>query len=197
MEVPLEITFRGVERTPAIERLIVAQTEKLEQLCDHIISVRVSVEKLQEHQRLGNPYRVRIIARVPPGHELVAVRDPLDRDLHDPLDKVIRDTFYALGRQVKEVNQRQKGFTKRHPEQEAGGIVSKLFADDGYGFILTPEGQEVYFHRNAVLRGDFERLGVGVRFHDEPGEKGPRTTSVEIVDKPGVRIGRGDGQARP
>lgn len=108
MEIPLEITFRGVARTPAIEELIAEQAAKLEKLSDHIISLRVAIEKPQEHQASGNPFRVRLIARIPPGHELVADRDPLERDLHDPLDKVIRDTFYALGRQVKEVNQRQK-----------------------------------------------------------------------------------------
>ncbi|HLS28280.1 MAG TPA: HPF/RaiA family ribosome-associated protein [Opitutales bacterium] len=107
MEIPLEVTFRGVDRTPAMEELIAQQAAKLEKLCDHIISLRVAIEKPQEHQQVGNPYRVRLIARIPPGHELVADRDPLERNLHDPLDKVIRDTFYALGRQVKEVNQRQ------------------------------------------------------------------------------------------
>lgn len=199
MEIPLEVSFRGVERTHAIERLISEQAGKLEQVCDHIISVRVTVEKPQEHQRAGNPYRVRVIARVPPGHELVAARDPVERDLHDPLDKVIREAFHALGRQVKEINQRQKGFVKRHPAQETGGIVSKLFKEQGYGFILSPEGQEIYFHRNSVLGGEFERLaiGVGVRYVEEQGEKGPQATTVELVDKPGVRIGRANSVERP
>lgn len=199
MQVPLEVSFRGVERTHAMERLIDEQAGKLEQVCDHIISLRVSVEKPQEHQSNGNPFRVRVIARVPPGHELVAARDPTERDLHDPLDKVIRETFHALGRQVKEVNQRQKGHIKRHPAQETGGIVSKLFKEQGYGFILSPEGQEIYFHRNSVLGRDFDRLGigVGVRYQEEAGEKGPQASTVELIDKPGARIGRADGIERP
>lgn len=193
-QIPLEVSFRGVERTHAIERLIDEQAEKLEHVCDHIISIRVTVEKPQEHQRNGNPFRVRVIARVPPGHELVAARDPTERDLHDPLDKVVRETFHALGRQVKEVNQRQKGAVKRHPAQEVGGIISKLFKEEGYGFMMSPEGQEIYFHRNSVLSRDFDRLviGAGVRYQAEVGEKGPQATTVELIDKPGVRIGRGD-----
>lgn len=199
MQIPLEVSFRGVEKTHAVERLIGEQAAKLEQVCDHIVSVRVTVEKPQEHQRNGNPYRVRVIARIPPGHELVAARDPVERDLHDPLDKVIRETFHALGRQVKEVNERQKGLMKRHPAQETGGVITKLFREQGYGFILSPEGQEIYFHRNSVLNRDFDRLmlGVGVRYVEEPGEKGPQATTVELTDKPGGRIARGDAIRRP
>lgn len=199
MQIPLEVSFRGVERTHAMERLIREQTSKLEQVCDHITSVRISVEKPQEHQRVGNPYRVRVIARVPPGHELVAARDPVERDLHDPLDKVIREAFHALGRQVKEVNQRQKGDVKRHPAQETGGVISKLFKEEGYGFILSPGSREIYFHRNSVLSHDFDRLviGAGVRYTEELGEKGPQATTVELTDKPAAHIARGDGLARP
>ena len=199
MQVPVEVSFRGVERTHAMERLIDEQAAKLEQLCDHIVSLRVSVEKLQEHQKIGNPFRVRAIARIPPGHELVAARDPTERDLHDPLDKVIRETFHALGRQVKEVNERQKRHVKRHPEQETMGVISKLFPREGYGFILTPEGQEVYFHQNSVLHRDYERLviGAGVRYHEEMGEKGAQASTVELVDKPAGNLARGDGLGRP
>jgi cold shock CspA family protein len=199
MQVPLEVSFRGVERTHAMERLISEQAAKLENLCDHIVSVRVSVEKPQEHQRNGNPFRVRAIARIPPGHELVAARDPTERDLHDPLDKVIRETFHALGRQVKEVNERQKREVKRHPEQETQGVVAKLLKNDGYGFIVSPEGQEIYFHRNSVLHHDFDRLviGAGVRYHEEMGEKGLQASSVELIDKPAGNIARGDGLGRP
>lgn len=199
MQMPMEVSFRGVERTHAMERLISEQAAKLEQVCDHITSVRVTVEKPQEHQRSGNPYRVRIIARVPPGHELVAARDPTERDLHDPLDKIIREAFNALRRQVKEVNDKQKGDVKRHPAQETGAVISKLFKQEGYGFILNPEGQEVYFHRNSVLHGDFDRLviGAGVRYVEELGEKGVQASSLELVDKPSGNIARADGIERP
>jgi len=197
MQVPIEISFRGVERTPAMESLIREQADKLEQVCDHITSVRVTVEKPSEHVSTGNAYRVRVIARIPPGHELVASRDPGGGEMHDPLEKIIRETFHALWRQVKEVKQRQKGEVKKHPAQEAAGIVTKLFKEEGYGFILAPEGHEIYFHRNSVLHNDFERLtiGVGVRYFEESGKDGPQASTVDIVDKPGARIGRsGEGE---
>jgi cold shock CspA family protein len=43
----------------------------------------------------------------------------------------------------------------------------------------------VYFHRNSVLHGDFDRLSVGteVRFSPEDGENGPQASSVQVVGK--------------
>jgi cold shock CspA family protein len=69
-------------------------------------------------------------------------------------------------------------------------VVEKLFPQDGYGFLRTVDGSEVYFHSHSVLHGDFERLeiGSGVRLVAEAGEKGLQASTVEIVDKRGSRI---------
>jgi len=46
-------------------------------------------------------------------------------------------------------------------------------------------------HKNAVLHGDFDcvEIGTGVRFEEEMGEKGPQASTVQIIDKPGARMG--------
>jgi cold shock CspA family protein len=48
--------------------------------------------------------------------------------------------------------------------------------------------RQVYFHRNSVLHGDFERLAIGteVRFSAEDGDDGPQASSVQIVAKLGA-----------
>ncbi len=63
------------------------------------------------------------------------------------------------------------------------GVVSKLFRDEGYGFILQDGGGEVYFHRNALHGLTFEELedGTEVAFNVEEGEKGPQATTVNPV----------------
>ncbi len=75
----------------------------------------------------------------------------------------------------------------RRLERFADGLVEKL-SPDGYGFIRSFDNLEVYFHRNSVLHGDFERLTVGteVRFEPEEGDKGLQASSVQIVAKPGA-----------
>jgi len=61
--------------------------------------------------------------------------------------------------------------------------VVKIFPGEGYGFLEDDEGREIYFHRNSVLDGAFQRLEVGseVRFAEEAGEKGPQASSVGLI----------------
>ena len=188
MQLPILITFRDVAKTPDIKEFIEQQARKLEKFCPHMISCRVAVERPQKSQRAGNPYRVRLDIAVPPGKEVVVVKDPLDNDMHDELRTVILDAFKAARRQLDALVERQRGEVKRH--EEAVAFVTRLFPEAGYGFIRTADGRDVYFHRNSVADDDFDRLAIGtqVRFEEEEGLKGPQATTVQIVDKPGVRI---------
>ncbi len=186
MQVPLEISYRDVEKTDELENLIREKAAKLDQVCDRLTSCRVALERPQRSQTSGNPYRVRIDMRVPPGHELVATNDVHGGDMHHPLEKVVRDTFETAKRQLRALMEKQRGGVKTHPAQETGAVIARLFAEQGYGFLRTPEGEEIYFHRNSVLNGGFEKLrvGTGVRYSSEPGEKGEQATTVQAVDQP-------------
>lgn len=192
MQVPLETTYRGVEKTDAIEALVQEKVAKLEEACDHISSCRVAIEKPHDHPRSGSPYRVRIDLKVPPGHEVVADSNPGEGIQYTELETVIRDAFDAALRQLKELNERQHQKVKTHEMQEMVALVTQLFPEEGYGFIKTLDGEEIYFHANSVLHNDFDRLeiGTGVQFFVEQGEQGPQATTVKIVDKPGSRAGK-------
>jgi cold shock CspA family protein len=65
--------------------------------------------------------------------------------------------------------------------------VSKLVSTQDYGFLKTPEGREIYFHRNSVLNDAFSRLEIGteVAFTEEEGERGPQATTVKLVGRHG------------
>jgi len=112
MKIPLEMTFRGIEKTPELEELIRVGVAKLEQICDHIISCRVAVEKAQAHQRSGSPYRIRIDLRIPPGHELAVKHGHHRGDAHETLPRAIREAFANARRRVKELVERQRGEVK-------------------------------------------------------------------------------------
>jgi cold shock CspA family protein/ribosome-associated translation inhibitor RaiA len=182
----VEITFKGVRKTKELEDLIHRKIAKLERVSRRVVSCRVAVERRQKHQERGNPYQVRIDVTVPPAHELVSKQSASEGDMHDPLETVITRAFDAAERQLKELTKRQRGDVKTHPQQQEMGIVQQVFGDQGYGFIKTVDtGEDVYFHRNSILHGDFGRLavGTGVRFVAELGEKGLQASSVEIVYK--------------
>ncbi len=185
MKIPLEIAFKGIEHTDEIEALIREEADKVERVCHYLISCRVAVEKRQQHQEVGNPYRVRIDMTVPPGHELVVRREPSKGDMHDPLEIVIKHAFNSAARQLRKLVEQQRGAVKTHVEQQVTAVVHKLFPQEGYGFLRTVDTQEeVYFHRNSVLHDAFDQLtiGTGVRYTAEVGEKGLQATSVQIMD---------------
>ncbi|MGM0453087.1 MAG: HPF/RaiA family ribosome-associated protein [Thermodesulfobacteriota bacterium] len=192
---PLEITYRNVAKNDATETLIREKAAKLDQLHDSIISCRVSIEQPQEKQRSGNRFRVRIDLRVPPGKELVTRRESGQGEMHEGLRKVITDAFGSMERQVKKLKGKQQNHFKTQPapsDARETGIVIRKFPDEGYGFIKTLNGQEVYFHKNSVSNNDFDRLeiGTGVRLVETEGEKGPQASTVHIEDKPGSRVSK-------
>ena len=75
MKLPVEITFRNMRASKALETNVRDKVEKLEQFCDRIMSCRVVVEANHRHQHKGNLYHVRIDMTLP-NVELVVSRDP-------------------------------------------------------------------------------------------------------------------------
>ncbi|BAZ80746.1 MAG: cold shock domain-containing protein [Sphaerospermopsis kisseleviana] len=195
MKIQPEITYRNVEKSEAIDNLVHEKIAKLENICNYINSCHIAIEKIHDRPRSGSPYRVRIDLTVPPGHELAAEKNPGEGVQYQPLDAVVRETFDAMRQQLVKLTQLQRASEQagRYEEaQESTGLVTKLFREDGYGFLKTLDGREIYFHQNSVLHHDFDRLeiGTGVHFSLEDGEEGPQASTVKIVDKPGVRAGK-------
>lgn len=197
MKVPPAITYRNLDKTNAIDNLVNEKIAKLEQVCNYISSCHIAIEKIHDRPSQGSPYRVRIDMTVPPGHELVAESNPNDVNQYPPLDAVIRDAFNAATRQLRDFSKRQKEKDKAKDHDQAMetmALVTQLFPEQDYGFIKTLDGQDIYFHRNSVIHDDFERLeiGTGVRFVAKEGDQGLQASTVQIVDKPGVRAGKAD-----
>ncbi|MBA2743691.1 MAG: HPF/RaiA family ribosome-associated protein, partial [Chthoniobacterales bacterium] len=157
MQLPLEITYRGVEKSAEIDDLIRSKAARLDRFCDHISRCDIAIEHPNQQQRSGNPFRVRIDVTVPPGHELVADEKQTEHEMHEPLTKIINDAFKTMERQLKDLVERQRREVKTHAEPRA--LITKLFAD--YGFITDGGGVDVYFHRNAVVGTPFGDLKVG------------------------------------
>jgi len=197
MKVGLEVTYRDVERSDAIDTLIQEKLAKLERLCSYINSCHIAIEKAHDRPSHGSPYRVRIDLTLPPSHELVADSSPSDTNQHVALDTVIRDAFSKMERQLKAQTRQQREAEKSQintDPQDTTALVTKVFREQGYGFIKALDGEDIYFHRNSVLHDDFDRLevGTGVRYVATMGEQGPQATTVQIVDKAGVRAGKAD-----
>lgn len=188
MKQPLELTFHDVDRTAWVEDYIRHRVHRLERLADDIISCRVAVEQPVRSRNTGNLYRVSVELSMPPNKDLVAAKERAVEDPHMHLRPLIRGTFEAMERQIKKTVERRRYDIKTH--ESPHGLVARVFPKEGYGFIRSSDGREVYFHRHAVLHDGFERLAVGteVRYVDGEGEEGPQASSVQIVAT------RGQGQ---
>lgn len=195
MKVAPEITYRGVDKTNAIEALIHEKIAKLERVCDHISSCHIVLEKEQDRPRDRSPYRVRLDITVPPSHELAAESTMSHQTQYAELDTVVRDAFEKAWRQLRDLSEQQQQHDKGKTNdgaQDTTALVTKLFPEQGYGFLKTLDGQDIHFLRNSVIHDDFDRLGIGtgVRFEAIEDEEGIlHATTVHIVDKPGARAG--------
>ncbi|MEW6279558.1 MAG: HPF/RaiA family ribosome-associated protein [Candidatus Eremiobacterota bacterium] len=175
MQVPLQVTFHGVDRRADLEALIRDRAAELEKVHQSIVGCRVAVEKPHRHKRTGTAWRVRIDLTVPPRQELAVTSE------HPDLFQVVHEAFDAAARRLRRLSDRMRGEQKAHPTLEANGHVARLFED--HGFLRSLEGHDVYFHRNSLLGTPFARLSVGipVRYCEEPGEKGPQASSLHVV----------------
>ncbi len=185
MRIPLEISFHGMSRSESIEQIIRKDAAKLERVCDRLISCRVGVKQDQKSSKTANPFRVRIEMRVPPGHNLVVTNTSGLKEAADDLPAIVKNTFKAAQRKLKQLVAKQQGERKSHPEQEINGIITKIFSREGYGFIRSLEGDEIYFHQNSIINDEFDQLepGTGVSYTVETGEKGLQASSVQVLNK--------------
>ena len=108
MQIPVQITFHGIDKSDAAETRIREKVSKLEQFFDRITGCRVVVER--HHRSRTNlttkdqPFHVSIVVDVP-GEELVVKRDPKDFSAlkdHQDLNIAVRDAFATMQRRLKE-----------------------------------------------------------------------------------------------
>jgi ribosome-associated translation inhibitor RaiA len=162
-----------MDASAAVAARLQEETDKLDRYLDRITSCRVTVEAPHRHHRYGDPFHIRIELGVP-GKELVVTREPTLKhegqgECHKRLDVeaphkdvyvAIRDAFKAMRRQLQDyVHCLRHDVKRHHPAPHAK--VSKLFPKESYGFIETPDGREIYFHKNSVLNSSFEHLDIG------------------------------------
>lgn len=183
MQLPLQITFRNMDSSEAVEARVRSEAEKLDTLYDQIMHCRVVVEAHHKHRHKGNLYHVRIDLTVP-GSELVVSREPDQHHAREDVYVAVRDAFNAACRQLKAFASRSRRDVKTH-EVPPHGKISELFTEKGFGKIESSDGREVYFHENSVLNADFDKLEIGteVRFVAEEGDQGPQASTVKVVGK--------------
>jgi len=185
MTIPVEIIFRNAERSAAVEEAVEERAQALPRAYDRLMSCRVVIERLGRNQPKGSQFRARIDLKLP-GQMLVVGRAHASSPPHDDIYLAIRHAFDAANRRLQDFARKRRGDIKTH-ETPPHGRVTKLFPEEGYGFIELADGQEIYFHRNAVVNNAFEKLEIGsevrVSVHVGESEKGPQAGTVKPIGR--------------
>ena len=194
MQKPLQLRWHNVDPSEALAANVREEVAHLDRVWNRIIGCVVTLESpSQRHRHSGWQYRVRIELSVP-GGKLVVGRDPPETWMHSDLYLAMKAAFREARRQLADHVSRLGDRVKtRAPSAHA--TVARLMPADGYGFLETPDGREIYFHERSVLHDGFRRLGVGseVRFVEERGDEGPQASTVVPLragrtGKPGRRV---------
>lgn len=188
METPAKIDFQGATLNQHVQHSVTAHIAALEKRFGRITACRVAVSAPSARHRTGGHYAVAVHLALPDGREVTidhAAR--ADERFADPAFAV-NDAFKRARRRLQDQVRRMRGDVKPHAGQPLA-TVARIDRDGGFGFLATADGREIYFHRNSVLDGGFEKLEAGVRvaFAEEQGEKGPQASTVRVAGKHGLR----------
>lgn len=103
----LQITFRGMSPSLAIEALIHERTERLAHSKDLIQRCHVVLDQPHRHQHKGRLFNVRLDITTPFG-EVVVTRALDSSHGYEPLQTLIRDAFDAATRQIEQQAERRR-----------------------------------------------------------------------------------------
>jgi len=183
MQIPVDITFKELGKSEALETRIRESVQKLERVFDRITRCEVLVETPHRHHRTGRQYHVRIRLTVP-GGEIVVSRDPGPDEAHEDAYVALRDAFLAARRQLEDYVRKtlKRGDQRAERNGSSHARVTFIDVEKMWGWLEPDDGRRIYFHGNSVLGGmDALKVGDEVRYTEENGDKGPQASTVDPI----------------
>ena len=108
MPIPLQISFRNMDPSPAVEERIRQKAAKLERFHDRIVGCTVVVEAPHRHHHKGKLYNVRVDISVP-GKDVVVDRAKPTDHAHEDVYVAVRDAFNAAVRRLEDQTRKMRG----------------------------------------------------------------------------------------
>ncbi|MDF1562877.1 MAG: HPF/RaiA family ribosome-associated protein [Deltaproteobacteria bacterium] len=100
MKLPLQVTFRDIPASPAVERIIEKKVDKIDSLYEGVMGCRVVIEAPHRQHQKGNLYSCHIDLSV--AGEKIVVDQKGDGDKsHEDVYNAVNDAFRAAERQLK------------------------------------------------------------------------------------------------
>ena len=120
MKIPLQITFRQQDPSPALEARIRELVDRLESVSPHIIRCTVTVEPRPGHQHKGGLHEFRIDITVPDGSIAIGGAHPKDH-AHEDAYVALRDAFRAARRKLEDYERKRRLQVKTHVNADEAG----------------------------------------------------------------------------
>ena len=188
MQKPLQVTYKGLEKSEAIDGLIRQRAAALETLHPRITGCRVVVDVPHRGSESAKvPIGVTVEVEVP-GRGLIVGKDADERrEAKQDHTAALNNAFEAVERQLEKIADQQANEPAARDAAPQTGMVVRLFPDQNYGFVELDNSPELYFTRNAVTNGSFDELAVGMLVHvtsaSDEGPLGPQAKSVRLLDR--------------
>lgn len=113
MDIPLQVSFKNMDHSDAIEARVREKALKLEQYFSHLTSCRVVIEAPHRHHHKGKIYHIKIEMGVPGQAELVVSNEREMNHAHEDIYVAIRDAFAKASRQLQDYTGRMEGKSNR------------------------------------------------------------------------------------
>ncbi len=177
----LKVEARNVDMRKGWQEKIEEERDKLiRHYANFVLHLRVTIEATPGYKEGG--YEVRLVATVP--NDTVVVKR-----WGEKVHPLLVEAFDVLGLQLKEIVRKKRNNHKGVkaagglPGLKASGKIRRLFPEESYGFILTPDEQEVFFHESSLKDVAMDDLDEGdeVLFLLEDGDKGPQAAWVKTA----------------
>jgi ribosome-associated translation inhibitor RaiA len=127
MQLPLQITFRHTDPSPALEARIRKLAARLEKFSAQIVRCHVIVEPASHHQHQGGLHDFHIDITLPDAEIAIRRAHPANHTHEDPY-VALRDAFRAARRKLEDYERKRRLDVKSHVDP-AHGRICELDAD--------------------------------------------------------------------
>jgi cold shock CspA family protein/ribosome-associated translation inhibitor RaiA len=179
MVMELKIEAKNLDLRKSWQEKIDEERDKLiRHYASLVLHLRVTIEATPGYKEGG--YEVRLVATVP--NDTVAVKR-----WGESVRSLLVEAFDVLGSQLKEIVKKKQNHKTAKVQgatvdNKASGIIRKIVSDESYGFIVTNDKLDVFFHANSLKDAAMSDLSEGdeVMFAMEEGDKGLQATWVRV-----------------
>jgi len=187
MQVAVEISYHNIEKSQAAEDSIRAHVAYLERIHDRLTACRVWLDNRASALHDEVLPAVSIELQIPGFTNVLVAHDPADteRNFQTPdLNNAIYKAFRLAERRLLDLKQIRQTNERIAKESDLSflGEIAEIYPLEDYGYLLNKEGALVYFHRDALVSGDFDYLvrGMDAYYVEEAGNAGPHAKKVWV-----------------